>query len=238
MQDVDMHINISIYIYIIQSYTCIWLYLIVYLYLLCTYALTTFQPNPIRPFLEQKYMFRPIRRPGVERLEDFRFCFGSKVPNLGWLDARSIGVHRSPSSLRSFWAEDWATAKESMKLLRTCKGNFKTNFSQPDGWLVQTDTEIEKFTPHLELSGFIQMHLLPPSLPTHVAKVLGHFRTKLNQRSDKSNVDSREFRLTRSILRRIWLLHLNLSRHFSFSKRLTRTSRRLSSGFTKAWGQK
>ena len=28
-------------------------------------------------------------------------------------------------------SEDPTTAKESIKLLRTCKGNFKTNFSQP-----------------------------------------------------------------------------------------------------------
>lgn len=28
-------------------------------------------------------------------------------------------------------SEEPTTAKESIKLLRTCKGNFKTNFSQP-----------------------------------------------------------------------------------------------------------
>lgn len=72
--------------------------MIVYLYLLCTHAPTTFQPNPIRPFLKQKCMFRPIlRRSGNKRLEDFRFCFGSKVPNLG--GCMLMLGHLGPSSI-------------------------------------------------------------------------------------------------------------------------------------------
>lgn len=77
------------------------------------------------------------------------------------------------------------------------------------------------------------MHLLPTSLPIHVAKVLGHFRTKLNQRSDKSNVDSREFRQTRPLFKKNMTATSESFKTFLLSKRLTKTSRRLSSGLQK-----
>ena len=199
---------------------CIYIYIFIYIFIFGTHAPTKVQPNHFLHLTLNHlahfwaeiyiYIFRPPPDPG-KAPRRLRFLFWVQGSKPQWLhgDATMLGPS-GPSSIRGLGHRkgiDETTENVQRELQDKLLATWRLfNWKQ-------------KFTPDFELSGFVRMHLLPPSLPTHVAKVLGHFRTKLNQRSDKSNVDSREFRQTRTIVRRIWLLHVNLCK--TFSKRLT-----------------
>ena len=215
--------------YAIRMLTCILIHIYIYhiyLYIIVydcvsihTYSVPMRQQHfnqiPSGPFWSRnKYIFRPIleqiRKQAPRRLPFLFWVQGSK-PRWLHADARSSRSIVNPLQFKprigppqrnrwNYWERAEGTSRQTSR-------NLTVGCS-----IGSSNSPLTLNCPDLSRCICCQLHC-----PFTLQKVLGHFRTKLNQRSDKSNVDSREFRQTRSILRRIWLLHLNLSRHFSLA---------------------